>query len=360
MLYRQSIIEDSFSIATSGTKSIDVVGKQLISRLTILPKITNPNAWVAQGHPDEAITKIEVLDGSNVIVSLEGTQAKALDFYSTKKLPLSSLNYSALQWSFAPIHINFGRYLYDRELALDPNRFNNLQIKITHDLDAAMTGTTVGYITIMADVFEDTPPSPVGFLRSKEFYALTLVANAVTYIDLPEDEPIRILMSHCFSDSQAPEYQIDSLKLTEAHDKQILIDSPMEEYAAYIAGLFPAWTEKLSGRMAATDVYFWVTPAYEQTIQFAGTNDTDGVLQMSAATGGQRRITEASAATEFEAVARGYAPHGSLPLIYPWIDDMDKYWNVESVGGGRLKVTAAAAPDTTPSWDVITQQLVHY
>jgi len=355
---RQSIIEDSFSIAVSGTKSIDIDLQDIVSRITILPKVINPNAWVDQGHPAEVIQKIELIDGNDTLVSLTGTQAIALGYYSARKVPVSSLNYSALQYAMCPIDIYFGRFLFDTLCGLDPKKFTNLQLKITHDLDAAMAGTAEGYITVKADVFDDVQPEVSHFLISTQLYNLTLVADAVSYIDLPQDYPMRLLMSHCFSDSQAPEYQIDRIKLSEAADKKIIFDSPMEEIQQYAQTDFPPWCEKLSGRMAAADVYFWVTPSFEQTIVFAGTDDSDGVLQMSAATGGQKRKCEASAVTEFEAITRGWAPHGSLPLVYPdRNDDLADYWDIGAVGGSRLKVTAAAGPDTTPTWDLIAQQL---
>jgi len=358
MRTRQSIIEDSFSIATSGTHSIDIDLRDKISRITLLPKIINPNAWTAQGHPDEIVSKIELVSGNDVLVSLTGSQAKALGYYSSKHVPVSSLNYMAREWAMVPIDIYFGRFLFDPLCGLDPSLFPNLQLKITHDIDAAMSGAATGYITVKADVFDDFNPDLTHMLISTQLYNLTLVASAVSYIDLPIDYPIRILMSHCFSDTQAPEYQVDSLKLSEAHDKKILFDSPMEELQQYAQCDFPPWSEKVSGRVATSDTSIWITPSYEQTMIPVVTNDQDKVIQMAASTGGQKRLFEAeSAALTIEAIARGWAPHGSLPLIYPGEDDLDKYWDVAASLGARLKVTAASSPDTTPTWDLIAQQL---
>jgi len=360
MKSRISMIEDSFDISTSGTKIIDLAGKDPISRLVIFPKITNPNAYTAQGHPDECISKIELVDGHNVIFSLKGTEARALSYYTQKKVPLSCLNYMALQWSMCPIEIYFGRYLWDREYGFDPKKFTNPQLKITHDLDAAMDTTSTGYITVTADIFEDEPPSFTKCLMSTELQNITQVASAVNYVDFPEDYPIRFIMLHQFSDSQAPEYNVASFKLTEAMDKKILWDGDMEDYQQIMATIYPPWTEKVYGRMAATDVYFWITPAFEQTILFVGTDDSDGVLQMSAATGGQKRKTEASALTVFEAVAYGHAPHGTTPIPIGDIMNPADAWNVGQKGGGRLKLTNHASVDTTPTMDIVIQQYLTY
>lgn len=360
MKTRHSIISDSFSIATSGIETIDLVGIKPISKITILPKITNPNAWTAQGHPDEIINKIEIVDGSDVIFSMKGSAAKALAYYSSKLVPVSSLNYMALEWAMVPIEIYFGRYLWDKQFGLDPTKFHNPQLKITHDIDAAMSGAATGYVTVAADIFDDDSPEFSHYLMSKEHYNLTLVASAVTYIDLPEDFPMRMMMSHCFSDTQAPEYQVTQLKLTEANDNKIIFDEPMEELQQYFQSQFPPWHEKVSGRAAASVLNFWITPAFEQTIIVMDTDDSNKVINMDAASGGQKRLIEGEGVSTWEAIARGWAPHGSLPMDFRGADVEADYWSISAAGGARLKVTAASGPDTTPTWDLITQQLHTY
>lgn len=364
MKTRHSIIEDSFDIATAATKTIDLIGIDPISRITILPKVTNPNAHVAVGHSLEPVKKIEIIDGSNVILSLTGFEAQALAYYSVKKVPVCSLNYMAREWAMTPVHLYFGRYLWDRELGLDPKRFTNLQLKITHDKALAMTGAAAGTITVAADIFDESPPSFMGYLMAKEHYNLTLVASSVNYIDLPEDYPVRMMMTECYSDSQAPEYQVTNLKLSEAHDKHIIFDEPMEELQQYFQSEFPPWHEKVSGRCSATAVQsFWITPSFEQTIVIVPTGDADKVVQMDYGSGGQKRQIEAEGGTTWEAVARGHAPHGSLPIDFRGKDNLDEYWDIGKAGGARLKTTtnpANGGPDTTPTWDVIMQQLRRY
>lgn len=361
MKTRHSIIEDAFSIATAGTKTIDLIGIDPISRITILPRVTNPNAWVSVGHSAEPIKKIEVIDGSNVILSLTGQEAQALAYYGTKQVPVCSLNYMAREWAMTPIHLYFGRKLFDKELGLDPAQFTNLQLKITHDKALAMTGAAAGTITVTADIYEDLTPAFVGYLMSKEHYNLTLVASAVSYIDLPEDFPMRMIMAECYSDSQAPEYQVERLKLSEAHDKRIIFDELMEILQQRFQSEFPPWHEKVSGMVSGTSVQsFWITPAFEQTIQLTVTDDSDKVIQMDASTGGQKRQIEGEGASTWEGIARGHAPHGSLPIDFRLDDLLTDYWDIAAAGGARLKVTAGSGPDTTPTWDVITQQLRRY
>jgi len=355
---RQSIIQEDLSIVPSGTWIKDLSGEDPISRLTILPIITNPNAWVNSAHPDEAITKIELVDSSQVIFSMDAAAARGLAYVGTGHFPVTSLNYSALQWAMCPIEIYFGRDLWDPEYALDPAWFKNLQLRITHDLDAYMAGATVGYLNVYADVFNKGAVSPKGYLLAQDTWDKTCVSAAKEYIDLPTDFPVRLVMLKNLSDTQAPEYQVDRVKLTVAHDKTIIFNILMERYQQLMQSLLPPYTEKVSGRMAATDVYFWMTAAFEPTIVFAGTSDSDGVLQMSAATGGQKRKCEASAVTEFEAIARGHSPNGCVPLFLGDKNNPSDAIDFKSEGGGQVELTFAtnASIDTNDTYHIITQQ----
>lgn len=359
MQYRQTVLRKDFSIASDGTHLFDLTGQDPISRVTINPKVTNPNAYVAVGHPLEVIEKIEIVDGSDVLVSLEGTQAVALAYYSARKVPVSTLNYMALQWAFTPIEIYFGRYLFDEEMVLDPKRFNNLQIKVTTNIDASMTAAAAGYIDIVLDCFDEKDVSPIGFLESQEIVALDTVASAVEYVDLPTDFPIRILMGHCFSDTQAPEYNVASFELYEAQRKKLLISYDMEDYQSIMQSLFPLFVEKIMGQALTTDRNFWISAPFERCVVLNDYSEANSVLTPES-TGGQKLILSAEANANFEGHCSGHAPHGSTPFVFPYNDKPENYWNVSRGGSGTLKVTFHASVDTTPTYDVITQQLRLY
>lgn len=356
MNYRQSVLEENVDISTSGTKIIDVNLDDPISRITISPKITNPNLYVAQGHPDECIPKIEIVDGSDVLVSLKGSQARALAFYNTKIVPVSAMNFFARQWSFSPIDIYFGRYLFDPELALDPKKFNNLQIKITHDLDAAMASTTTGYINVVADVFDEKEITLKGFLTSIEHYSFQNVASKIEYIDLPTDFPIKMIMTHCFSDTEAPEYNISKIKLSEAHDKKLILEGDMEDLQAYFQNLFPMWTEKIYGQALTTDRNFWITPSFERIAVLNDYSEANSVITPES-TGGQKLIVSAEATASFEGIVQGRAPHGTLPILCGKQDMIEDWWDAGKYGSATLKISLQAGVDTTPTTDVVVQQL---
>lgn len=353
---RQSVIRKDWSIASSGTDVFDIKLDDLISRVTIIPKITNPNAYVAIGHPDECLPKIQIVDGSDVLVDGSAIQLKPVAFYGTKNQPVSAMNYMALQWSFSPIEIYFGRFLFDPKYALNPGMFRNLQIKVQHNVDASMTSASTGYIDIIVDVMNPDMFQPEGFFTTKVLHELSITQSATEYVDLPQDNPIRQLTGVCFSDTQAPEYNVDTFELYMGQKKHLLVDYDMEDYQTAIQSLFPAWTEKIYSQLLTTDRNFWITPAFERVVVLSDYSEANRVPTPES-TGGQKLIASAEATVNVEGIVRGHAPHGSTPFIFPHLDDEQYYTDLSPQGGGTLKVVFGSSADTTPTWDVMVQQL---
>lgn len=359
MIFRQSVIREGQSINTDGTQVFDITGDEPITRLTLIPKVTNGASYIALGHPDENISKIEIVDGSDVLISLSGVQARALMFYSSKNLPVTCINTMALQWSMQPLPLYFGRFLNDPEFALDPRKYNNLQIRVTTVIAAAMTGAAVGTLDIVADVMSPEYSEPKGLFISKELIELDTISLAVNYTDLPTDLPVRLLVGVCFSDSQAPEYNVSKFELYEGNRKNLIVDYDMEAYQQLVASVFPRWTDKISGQAVTGDRYCWVTPSFETLVTVIGMEENDAVITPEA-TGGQKKNINASATSLWEGIASGWAPHGSTPFFFPGIDTPDGYWHLEREGSGTLKTTFHTDVDTTPTYDVVSQQLQMY
>jgi len=359
MFYRLSEIQTGYSIASDMTHIFDLTGKDPISRLVLQPKITNGVSYVALGHPDECISKIELTDGSDVLFSLDAQSAKALAYYTQRDVPTSALNYMALQWSFTPIEIYFGRFLHDAELALDPNKFNNLQLKVTTKIAGAMTGAAVGTLDIFADVFDEKSIDPKGFLLSRDVVQKTPVASAINYIELPTDLPLRILMTKQFSDTEAPEYNIASMRLSEANDKRIIFDATMERLQAVLQSKYPLWQEKMYGGLTTTARNYWGTPAFEQGVCAVEAADIDSTI-FTQSTGGQKRIILGEIAGAFEALVYGKSPHGSLCYECGNLNDINDWWDLPAAKSGTLRVTFTAGVDTAAIFWAVTQQYRPY
>jgi len=154
------------SIATAGTKTMDVGLSDPITALDIIVKKTNSNR-TPEAHPGKIIKGIEVVDGADVLFSMNGQDAIALEYYQSGKVPGAMTNYEVGQWSMVHARVSFGRKMFDELYALDPKRFNNVQIKIEHDLALGGSTGTVADLSVYAHVFDEkiicllyTSPSP--------------------------------------------------------------------------------------------------------------------------------------------------------------------------------------------------------
>ncbi|KKK87598.1 hypothetical protein LCGC14_2751610, partial [marine sediment metagenome] len=100
-------------------------------------------------------TKIELIDGSDVLHSLDGGQNQALCIFDRKCPTMNHGQYINANSQRSLYGIDFGRFLFDKELALDPSRFRNLQLKVSYDSDISDDGVTSGSLEVWADLFDE-------------------------------------------------------------------------------------------------------------------------------------------------------------------------------------------------------------
>lgn len=358
MNYRSSEILAAESIATVGTKTIDLNLRDPISRLSIQVKLTG-NGDEPHAHPAKSISKIELVDGSNVVFSMKGIAAQALDFYDTGIEPHNALAYHNDVQAIALFNLNFGRFLFDPELALDPKKFNNLQLKISHDLANGGCHPDAAEMRIRADVFDEKVPSLRGFLCSKEHYGYALIVNGVEYVDLPTDFAIRKLLLQTYADTKAPFEQINQIKLSEDHDKRVVYEGYQSDFIKHLVGLWPLYRELLYGVTSGTAVLFFITPALWPYYALMSDDATAAALYGDF-TSGCRQSIKASAATPFRGVVQGFCPHGAVAYPFGIQSDLTDWWDVTRLGSVQLKLTAGSSIEASSTAEIITQQLRPY
>lgn len=358
--YREVEILQAESIANAGVRTLDLNVQDPISRIDVIWKKTNTNRTPI-AHPGKIVKKIEVLDGADVLFSMNGQDAQALAYYQTGKVPGAMVNYETGQWSMQHAAIYFGRRMWDEIFALDPRRFNNLQIKIDHDLDLGGATGTAADLSVYAHVFDEKMIEPRGFVLSKEIYSFLPVANAWVYIDLPLDFPIRALMFGANECEDGPEYNLANIKIHEGNGKHILVQSATERYMFQSAARDPLWQEHVIAKTAAadTDLTFYAAPHWERT--FLGlTADASGYLDYHSAAGCAYAIATNGGAKLFEGFATGHIPFGQIYIPFGYKEDEYDYWEPGKTGSGRLELQAGATPDTDEYVRVHAQQLRMY
>ncbi|MBE3144270.1 MAG: hypothetical protein IMZ61_10155 [Planctomycetes bacterium] len=358
MKYRNSILLSPGDVGASGTKIIDLNFPDLISRLTIIFNAINPATVAQVGVPAQNIPKIELVDGSNVLCSLTGMQAHALDFFETGKQYICGGSYVPAWGLTTVLTIMFGRFLFDPLLALDPKKFVNPQLKITFDEDAAVTDCIENSLMVMADLFDEQAAAPTGFLMNKELYNYTPVASATEEVDLPSDFPYRKLIIQ----ARVPDLWfggiIGNLKLSEDNDKRIPFDLTGSLLENWLHMFYGECRDGIIADLGATvgvDVFHMPTQGIKTRGDFYCSSDVLADIPFGYR---NKYMTESQTGYQVLDIA-GTMPHGCLCIpfgdqnaIADWYDAKDKSL--------KLKIKAGGSIGATEEFRIVTQQYRTY
>jgi len=358
MKYRTSELVSAESITTSGTKTIDIKSTDIISRITAIVRLTN-SSWTPTGHPVLVVTKIQLVDGSNVLFSMSGAYAQAMAFYGTGRQPFNYINYTDNGLAVAEVPIYFGRRLWDRIYALDPKQFANLQLKITHSYLLGGAVPDAATLEVWADYFDEDQPTPVGMLRAESLWSKTLVASTPYEIELPTDHDIRLLLPAAFSNSEEPDINIDTVKITENAGKKTLVEAGTLELLQMYESWWNWWIEFGEGRtLAANNIAFFVTPCKDIMLSAQPSVDTDCYVNLPWSGGNSRNIMGSATAT-IQLLINGRCPHGVFPVPLGELDIPESWWHVERDGSRKAKLTTGPG-DTSAVFELLLQQAMPY
>lgn len=358
MNYRNASILSHEDISTAGTKTMDITLKDVISRLNIQVKATN-NGSAPTAHPAKILSKIEVVDGSDVLWGLSGQELLALQFYNTRRTPLVINNFLDDVMNIVNYEIYFGRHLYDPVLALDPTKFRNPQLKVTHDKALGGSSPDAATLEVTADVFDQEEAKPTGFLMAKENVSYTLQANANEYIDLPVDHTMRKLLVMSLSYGKQPWEQFNELKLSEDNDKKVPLDDKTSDLIKYFVAQWPMIQESIEGAALTTTRNFYAMSSYEVEMSAMAMGFAAAYLKSDYMYGGRVDI-RGLVACNFKSVIRGFCPFGAVCLPFGDQNVVEDWFDVTKIGGLRLTAKAGSSPGSSSTCEVITEQLRKY
>lgn len=358
MRHRLTEILPSQGIDTAGTEVISLNVNTPISRITVQVKATNNNS-VPTAHPAKIVSKIELVDGSDVLYSLSGVEAQALNFYESGKLPHTVLEYRNDVMCIATFHLNFGKKLWDKQLALLPSRFSNLQLRITHNKASGGSTPDAGYLSVFADIWDANDISPRGFLMSKEIYAYALVSSAQERIDLPVDFDYTKIVINSLAGGKNPHEQYNKVKLTIDNDRKVPINNLSTSDLMKLVQNFSRIVESLEGIATGSGVDHFCTVAYDV---YANITNMDAALTNNYVPqdyGGTLSIVGDSN-EHFQCNVQGVAPHGSLCLPFDGEDESDSLLRVGDIGDLELILTAGSSVLGSSTAEIVIQQVRNY
>src|SRR5271157_3105422 len=167
MNYRDVVLISDEVATTPTTRMIPLSVTDMISQIDIEYKSVSAGTAMA-AHPAANVSKIQVVDGSDILMSLSGSECQALECYDTGKPSYNFVTDSAPAEAISTYRLNFGRYLWDPSLGLDCSKFQNPQLLITHNYRTADTAAAAAVMSVTERAFDAKKPTFMGFLTAKE------------------------------------------------------------------------------------------------------------------------------------------------------------------------------------------------
>lgn len=360
MKYREGQILAAEDVGASGTKVVDINVQKPISQIDITFKTTKASQGQSAGSPAN-ISKIEIVDGSKVLYSLSGYECQALAYYNRPGIVCDHGQHISTLSEFDTYPILFGRHLWDRELAFDPTKFVNPQLRITFDEDVSDTSVTANEMEIWAHIFDELQVSPIGFLSAIEHYKYTCGDdNSFKTIELPDDRLIRQILVRAHQAGYEPWYQIDEARLDEGTmDKLVWEYTNLENYYRRMKSRWPLIIQQVAllSDTGGVDWYIPVTDYYAGVVG-SGLGATAEIYHDGAASRGGKLSITGSANTNLLGLVFGYLPWHCYQFPMGLKDVIDAWYDPKG-RKPRLRLRASTG-GTSGTGEVVLEELHKY
>jgi len=347
-------------VGAAGTKVIDIDVSQPISRMDIRWRVTRASAGMSAASVAD-ITKVEIVDGSNRLVSATGYELQALGYYNRPNCLFEHGQFLNDNSQMSLIPIDFGRWLWDNQLAFDPNKFVNPQLRITYDEDVSDTGVTVNELEVLAHIFDEKPVNPIGFLSPIEHYDYTLGAdNSFQVIEIPDDRQIRQMLVRAYQAAYEPWYSIDEARFDEGTLSKIAFEyTNLEKYTRMMKSVWPLITIPFVSTASAAGVVTYL-PTSQYWSFFVGVQQSgtgNPYIDTGAGKGGQFTI-KADSTIQITGVAHGHLPHHCYQFPMGKQDDIDDWYDpLNKKPRLRLRASTGATSSTA---QLLLEELYRY
>ena len=362
MNYRFSTIKAEETFTADTTDVIDINVRDCISELVIRFQPKNGAEGEPTGHPMRCISKIELVDGSNVLFALSGAQAHALDWYNNQIVRPNIMWYLTGLTFDCALHISFGRFLFDPVLAFDPKKFTNPQLKITLDIDAGGMNTSEVKLSVFARLFDEKAIEPMGFLMTKEIKDYGLGDATHEYTDMPTDYPYRKVLLRSQTYGVGIEHLFDVIKLSEDNDKKVPLNHKIEEILHAITGYGKPYREWILTNCDTDGRYIFNTPGYWPA--FSATVWSSAVPTAGATVyegdGGRAICYKTTNAQNLQIMCMGWCPHSMIEIPCGLPNEIEDWYDVTKLGTLQLDMTSGSGRSSTDKCQVMVQQLRKY
>jgi len=356
MKTRDAVLDYQKTIKDTETYTKDLTLTEPISAIELEVQCTNGATSNKGNYISDIVTKVELMDGSTTLWSLNMSQLEALQFFKTGVMPCIFPSEWAAGQQRHNAMIMFGRHLWDRDYAFNPKAFTNPQLKVTMNKAAIRAASATGFasgdnilLTAIAKVFVDVG-APGSYLMARQIENFTSAASGEKRVDLPLDYLYRMLLCRFWKQGSDIDEIVTDLKLTCDVDKFTPINRTVKQLDAHALGEFGHGKLKhdiFVSHQAEFRLVFnkeiTITPFLAELLLY-------DIVGVNWAWSSGAKIDLASHAGVADTTDRkltmmeiGHAPHACLPVPFGRINNPEDWFNPKEYEKLELVLTQAVA-----------------
>ena len=356
MKLREVYLVNGQTLNDSDTVPINLTGVGKILKLRVQYQATNGATSNTVGRLNGMVSKLQVVDGSNVMHSLSMREEQAKNFYDNGRLPFQQLSQVKAAVVIEEAVIDFRRFPGDVNFYLDTSTYQNPQLQLTHALTISATAgfaTGTGKLSVIATLIDSGAPSRLGYVMAKEVDSFASAASGDHNTDLPLDFPIAAILVIDPVDATLPDASLSNFKLTQDNDSFIPINESIDDLLRANAEQFGEAEQ--SQDLLPDTTFTALGDLYQRTHAWISQAGATAKAILTVVTANQTKgdFTTGETGT-ISQTSRGSSPHSSV--IYRFGDGADptQIFSPNGVGIFQLKLTNAAT-GATPKVVVIQQ-----
>lgn len=354
MRYRDNVLYYQQALDDTGTFIENLRFRDPLSALSFkfagtAGATSNKANWMS-----DVVTKVEIVDGSDVLLSASIQEIEAMNHWLRGEAPVFEFGEAGGNITRNSFTVHFGRWLWDKDYYLDLSRYNNPQLRVTTDEDVILAMGAAGFLSgsfdmsVCAHIMEQGANPSRGFVMMKEINSFTAAASGDKRVDLPRDYPYLGILLHTTQRTIDFNEAISRLKLTADTDKYIPFDRYTNEWLQEVSGRVP-WlynegiylasdTELLYNPINYEPKYSLRPKALDRAVgadyEFSGTC----YLRLATANTGVAMGTD----EQIHASVQGSSLHASVPILFG-LYEPEQYFNPGEWGDLELVLTQAGA-----------------
>ncbi len=360
----------------TGTATYDLPNSGFIPEI-ILGIASTPTASSACALPlNDAITKVEIVDGAEVIKSLTGNQIRALQMiHDRKELALTEWDMDAAE-STGFFKLIFAKMINGIHYCPDFAKFSNPQIKVSWDYSLTeRKGVTYDAdvapaikVTVLCKIVREGGHGYThGYIKSSNIKTLTQAVSTTHVIEVPRGRPLVGLMVDAGYDGLDWTEDVESLRLDFDNGAWV----PVELYEAEIPIIMDQWFngpfQLTYVKAAFDDLDLDSHMGYITTMQIEPSFDDSLSPRWEAVNRGIETfgVDSTETPTAFETMAKyyfkvaGYLPFQCLYVPMSALNNgVGDIVDTTRFGRIELELTSGALADTASRPDVIAEYLI--